>query len=197
VTIGKDRNSLGLYRLTTPFHTFFLLDTLALLLLHLCTTTTQTKFSTRAFKLTLPEIKKLCDLFVVDRTKKNNKDDLIDALLDFLGAPSAELLKGSHNKSSSKGSKGKAGGSSKKEEEADEESDDEVESEEEDVAEDALQKDGLPTDKALRKWVRAYVSSFNLKKVTLKHAIATASDKFGVDLTPKKSLLKTILKNEM
>eukprot|EP00568_Trieres_chinensis_P005106 CAMPEP_0183298668 /NCGR_PEP_ID=MMETSP0160_2-20130417/5629_1 /TAXON_ID=2839 ORGANISM="Odontella Sinensis, Strain Grunow 1884" /NCGR_SAMPLE_ID=MMETSP0160_2 /ASSEMBLY_ACC=CAM_ASM_000250 /LENGTH=56 /DNA_ID=CAMNT_0025460765 /DNA_START=32 /DNA_END=202 /DNA_ORIENTATION=- len=55
----------------------------------------------------------------------------------------------------------------------------------------------MPSDKALRKWVRAYVRCFNLDKATTKHAIETASDKFGVDLTEKKTRIKELLTEEM
>lgn len=168
----------------------------------------QTKMSTKAYKMTIPLIKKLCDLFHVDRFKLESKDDLIDALLDFLGAPSEDQLKGgkkSKKVAAAATASAKSGGSKKsKKAAASTERDDVVEEEEEDNDDDEdddddapLKKGELPSDEALRKWVRAYVRCFNLKKATIKHAVATASDKFGVDVSKKKSLLKELLTNEM
>jgi hypothetical protein len=161
----------------------------------------QAKMSTKAFKLTIPLIKKLCDLFHVDRFKVETKDGLIDALLDFLGAPSEDQLKGgkkskkaaaaSETKASTKGSGGK------KKKKAVVEEDEETGDDDDDDDDVPLKKGELPSDEALRKWVRAYVRCFNLKKATVKHAIATASDKFGVDVSKKKALLKEILTSEM
>lgn len=62
---------------------------------------------------------------------------------------------------------------------------------------DVLEKGKDPNDKQLRNWVRAYVRCFNLDKVTTKHALVTASDKFGVDLASKKSRIKELLTEEM
>ena len=85
---------------------------------------------------------------------------------------------------------GKAG----KKKAAKEESSDEED--EDDMLEDV---DGqkVPTDKALRRWVKAYVRCFNLDKATTKHAMETASDKFGVDLKPKKQRIKELLTEAM
>jgi hypothetical protein len=168
----------------------------------------QTKMSTKAFKLTIPLIKKLCDLFHVDRFKLETKDALIDALLDFLGAPSEDQLKGgkkskkaaaaSASAASAKSSSGKKKKKAAASTERDDVEEDDEEADDEDDDDDApLKKGDLPSDEALRKWVRAYVRCFNLEKATVKHAIATASDKFGVDVSKKKSLLKELLTSEM
>jgi hypothetical protein len=166
----------------------------------------QAKMSTKAYKLTIPLIKKLCDLFHVDRFKLESKDKLIDALLDFLGAPSEDQLKGGKKskkaaaasaasaKSSGGKKKKKAAASTEVEEEEEEDEDDDDDDEDDDAP---LKKGELPSDEALRKWVRAYVRCFNLEKATVKHAIATASDKFGVDVSKKKALLKELLTSEM
>lgn len=50
---------------------------------------------------------------------------------------------------------------------------------------------------ALRRWVKAYVACFNMDKATVKHAIETASDKFGVNLASKKDILKLLLTEEL
>jgi hypothetical protein len=57
----------------------------------------------------------------------------------------------------------------------------------------------FPTEKWVRKWVRAYLSCFNTDNVTTKHAIVTASDKFGVDFNvkEKKNQLKEIISEEI
>jgi hypothetical protein len=157
--------------------------------------------SIKAFKLTIPLVKKLCDFFHVDRFKLENKDALIDALLDFLGAPSEDQLKKATKKeAAAAAAAAKSSGGKKKKKAAasterdDVEEDDESDEDEEDVP---LKKGELPSDEALRKWVRAYVRCFNLKKATVKHAITTATDKFGVDVSKKKGLIKELLTSEM
>lgn len=135
--------------------------------------------SIKAFKLTVAEIKNLCDTFDVDRSaeggKSLGKDDLIDRLLDFLGKPEKKSTKTQQKKSSKK--KAATSSSSSKEEK--------------------VEKGKMPSDKALRKWVQAYVACFNLDKATTKHAMETASEKFGIDLSEKKSRIKELLAEEM
>ena len=53
------------------------------------------------------------------------------------------------------------------------------------------------SDKALRRWVKAYVACFNMDKATIQHAIITASDKFGVNIASKKEKLKQMLTEEL
>eukprot|EP00542_Grammatophora_oceanica_P021267 CAMPEP_0194037560 /NCGR_PEP_ID=MMETSP0009_2-20130614/9898_1 /TAXON_ID=210454 /ORGANISM="Grammatophora oceanica, Strain CCMP 410" /LENGTH=377 /DNA_ID=CAMNT_0038679771 /DNA_START=59 /DNA_END=1192 /DNA_ORIENTATION=+ len=184
----------------------------------------EAKMSKKAYKMKIAELKKLCDFFQVDRSAKDGesvtKDVLVDRLLDFLGEPDESHCikpKGSSSKTSSKkaaaskkskakskksSSSGKGKKNSKKEEEEEE---DEEEEEEEAVAasgdeeDDGDDNDGkkLPSDKALRKWVKAYVACFNLDKATTKHAMETASDKFGVNLSEKKRVIKKMLTEEM
>jgi hypothetical protein len=149
--------------------------------------------SGKAFKLTIPQIKKLCDVFHVDRTKLENKDVLVDALLDFLGAPSEDQLKGA-KKQASKKKKATSSSTTERDDVVKKDEPEEDDDEDDDVP---LKTGQLPSDDALRKWVRAYVRCFNLKKATIKHAIATASDKFGVDVSKKKALIKVLLTSEM
>jgi len=54
-----------------------------------------------------------------------------------------------------------------------------------------------PNDAALRQWVKAYIVCFDMNKATTKHAIQTASEKFGVDLSGKKNTIKEMLADEM
>jgi hypothetical protein len=108
------------------------------------------------------------------RQGKNEKDAIVKHLLDFLAAPRLELLKGNKTKpSATKSSKA-------------EDKDDEV-----------IVRGSMPTDEQLRQWTQAYVRCFNMDKVTIRHALEVAGDKFGVDLTPKKDRLKEILTEEM
>eukprot|EP00980_Cylindrotheca_fusiformis_P028769 scaffold22642_cov134-Cylindrotheca_fusiformis.AAC.24 len=56
----------------------------------------ETYYSVKAYKLNTRQLSMLLDLFSIDRKPKNgvpaNKDFMIDRLLDFLGAPSLDLL---------------------------------------------------------------------------------------------------------
>ena len=54
-----------------------------------------------------------------------------------------------------------------------------------------------PTDGALRQWVKAYIVCFDMNRATTKHAIQTASEKFGIDLSGKKNTIKEMLADEM
>lgn len=131
------------------------------------------------------------------------KEELVDRVCDFLGNPSdllakhPEVAESSSNgkkkappkKKTAKGTKGKTSGGTKKVPEA--------------VPKDpfALVKDHTkgekPTDDAMRQWVRAYVVCFDMDSATTKHAIMTASTKFGVDLAPSKGRIKELLAEEM
>jgi hypothetical protein len=52
-------------------------------------------------------------------------------------------------------------------------------------------------DAPLKKWVNAYINCFNLDKATAKHAIETVSDKFGTDMSDKKSEIMDLLREAM
>lgn len=159
----------------------------------------------KTYKMTVPLLKKICDFFAVDRASCNGKDALVDVLLDFLGEPSEDKLKGS----SAAAAKPKGGGASKKkgkskkaEEEQDDDDDDysDVGDEKVEAAAEGGDEDNsavMPSDDKLRKWVRAYVRCHNMKKSTIKHALEIAGDKFGVDLSEKKARLKELLTEEM
>uniref|UniRef100_A0A7S2SBY4 DEK-C domain-containing protein n=2 Tax=Eucampia antarctica TaxID=49252 RepID=A0A7S2SBY4_9STRA len=180
--------------------------------------------ATRAYKMTIPLLKSLCDLFDVDRIPVEgkavvDKDTLIDRLLDFLGAPDTKYLKTPKKKVSPKkrkissiksktptpkkkkvrkeiGKKAKQQEAIHDESETEDEMDvdSEMDADSEESEEEVVK---MPTDKLLRKWVRAYVNCFNLDKATTKHAIETASDRFGVDLSGKKARIKELLTEEM
>lgn len=143
----------------------------------------QKKYATKAYKLTVPALKKLCNVFAVDRSKASDKDKLVDVLLDFLSKPSEEPLKGS--KKAAAGSKKKKASKSKK-----------TSSATLDDYEEIVEGE-MPDDKQLRQWVRAYVRCFNTAKNTLKDAMEIAEEKFGVNLKEKKDRIKELLTEEM
>ena len=158
------------------------------------------KYGEKARKISNPGLKNLCDFFDIDRSatdgEKVDKDFLVDRLLDFLADPSEELTKTwiKENKKKAAAKKKKAAKAEAGKKKVAKESSDEED--EEDMFEEV---DGqkLPTDKALKRWVKAYVRCFNLDKATTKHAMETASDKFGVDLKPKKQRMKELLTEAM
>ena len=186
----------------------------------------QEKIHAKTHKMILPLLKALCDLFDLDRRPPEgkaaiDKETLIDRLLDFLCAPDAKLTKTANKTKSPKRGRGKSKSpkpvkkrarkvakkvspkkkkeKEEKEEEVESEEEEEIEEEEEEEEEEEVNGDGkkIPSDKKLRKWVKAYVNCFNLDKATTKHAIETASDKFGVDLIEKKATIKELLSEEL
>jgi hypothetical protein len=177
----------------------------------------------KAYKLKIPLLRKLCDFFAVDRSDAKDKDSLVDALLDFLGAPSEKHLKGSKatpNRKASRKSKKEP-----EEEDAEEEDEEEEEEEKENVEDEdeemedvvdvskakekvvkgsakkptpkAKGKTNMPTDDQLREWVNAYVICHNMSKSTIKQAIEIANEKFDVDITPMKPKIKEFLRDAL
>jgi molecular chaperone GrpE (heat shock protein) len=161
---------------------------------------------------------------MVDRFHTTSKDGLVDKLLDFLGAPQKNKIKGVSGKvtssststtkksttKKSKPTKRAKTGKKNDEEEDDEDGEEEEEDDEnanddddgyDDVDDDKLQNgdaDGeLPTKEKLRKWVRAYVRCFHETKLTVNHALEIGSEKFGIDLLPMKADLKKLLIEEL
>jgi len=57
-------------------------------------------------------------------------------------------------------------------------------------------KGKIPEDKTLKKWAHAFCMCHDMDKATLKTAMALASEKFGVDLSEKKDIIKECLKSE-
>lgn len=178
----------------------------------------ETKMATKAFKMTIPELKMVCDFFDVDRSATSEtptvgKDELVDRLLDFLGAPDPKMTKTykKKDKAAAVEKKNKAVAVEKKKRvmkdakpspqkkkakknvpkiKKEDSSDSETDA-------PKIYKGTMPDDEALREWVKAYVACFNLDKATTKHAMETASDKFDVDLTEKKAQIKEFLTDEM
>ena len=141
--------------------------------------------SIKAYKLTVAQIKSLCDFFDVDRSGASGKDDLIDRLLDFLGEPAADMTKTGQKAAKKKQKK-------KKTVVQDDDDDDDL-----DDDEPLIKEGAMPTDKQLRQWVRAYIRCFNMEDGSVKHAIGIASRKFGIDLKPKRDRIKELLTEEL
>ena len=157
----------------------------------------------KAAKLKLPLLKAFFDLLGLDRSPVNGKPqlkgELADNLLDFLADPDEEsVCKNPEKKKRGRPAKvktddeeaGKKTTKKKRKKNEVVESEEESDDEEED-------KDGKPSAKKLQKWVKAYVTCFNLDKATGKHAVQTASDKFGVDMSDRKKDIMDILKEAM
>jgi hypothetical protein len=150
----------------------------------------------KAYKLGVPQLRNLCDFFSVDRTGYQGKDSLVDALLDFLGEPDEEKMKGT-TVQEKKGQKGKKGKAKKSEDEAGDREYDDVDDEKLPNAELDAKNNEMPSDDMLRKWVRAYVRCHNMKKSSVKDAMTIASEKFGVDISAQKARLKELLTEEI
>ena len=151
----------------------------------------KTKYATKAFKMNVSQIKTLCVFFSVDYSdeggKSLKKDDMIDRLLDFLGEPDESLTK----KNVSSDTKKKTGPKSKKKR----------------IARNLTEapfslirdykKGKLPSDDAMRQWVKAYVVCIDMETATTKDAVQTATAKFGVDMVIKKARIKELLAEEI
>ncbi len=123
----------------------------------------------------LLRLKQITSHFVCYSKGKNDKDGLVNALLDFLGEPSESLLKGGSKKHPD-GKKTKSRAAAQKKEK-----------------EESLEFGQMPSDSQLQTWARYFTKVYNMEKATIKVALEVASDKFGVDLKDKKSLLKEYL----
>lgn len=147
-------------------------------------------------------LRKLCDFFNVDRSsddsKQLDKDALINRLLDFLCENDQEYLNDPNQKppAKKKETPKKKKSTPKKTTPAKKKA-----KSESPVPPLSLVKDhkkgSKPSDAALRQWVQAYVACFDMDSATTKHAIKTASDKFGLDLTASKPRIKELLAEEM
>lgn len=133
---------------------------------------TQTKYALRAYKLKKAEILTIYEALGLERgSASTGKDDLAEHLLEFLSEPSRSKYKAVPGERVIE-----EGGEDENRE------DDEFD---------------LPTETQLRAWVQAYAACFNMKRMTTQHAIETASDKFGVDISSQKELLKELFVEEL
>mmetsp|Transcript_1030 Transcript_1030/g.2011 ORF Transcript_1030/g.2011 Transcript_1030/m.2011 type:complete len:349 (-) Transcript_1030:281-1327(-) len=168
----------------------------------------ETKMSRRAYALNKSQIVDLCNFFALTLkpTKdepKMDKDTCIDRLLDFLGTPHQDWLvdslkeaakpaKPASKKASPAAATSKAAAAKKKAPPAKNSTLSDYQK-----IKKAIGKKKVPSEEVLRAWVRAYVACFNLDKATTKHAIITCSEKFGVDMSKQKQLIKQILAEEL
>jgi len=147
--------------------------------------------------MVLSQVKMLCRFFDIEdcdeKGKNLNKEDMIENLLDFLSRPNADFLKAKSGempktKKTKAPPKKKAKSATPSKPKAVKEPFHLVR---------GHKKGKMPNEEALRQWVRAYVVCFDMDTATTKHAIKTASDKFGVDLSVTKDLIKELLAEEM
>lgn len=129
----------------------------------------------RAYQLTLPEVKRLCSVMFLSTTNLN-KDDIIQRLLDFLSNPQKRPGRPPVLRRTLSVDYDDLPGI---------------------VGSRAVDEENMPTDHQLRQWTRAYVRCFNSDKVTVKHALETASDKFGLDLSSRHTRIKELLVEEL
>lgn len=161
--------------------------------------------------MVLVQVQMLCDFFDVirveveggNRGKPLNKDDTIENLLDFLAQPHADFLNvtwasqlngGDKKKVTSKEKKKKATPAKK--------ATVSKKSGKKPAAHPfrlvlAHKKGKEPNEATIRNWIQAYIVCFDMDLATSKHAIQTASDKFGYDLSKKKEKIKEMLSEEM
>jgi len=159
----------------------------------------ETKYAIKTFKMNVSQIKTLCTFFSVDYNNEGggkalNKEDMIDKLLDFLGAPDDSMVKA---KESSETKKKPAAKPKKKTETKKRKSVEKI------IAVDPFSlikdyaKGKVPSDDAMRQWVKAYVACVDMETATTKDAIVTATAKFGVEMANKKARIKELLAEEI
>jgi hypothetical protein len=155
--------------------------------------------------MTVPQVKKMCDFFAVDRTHQTSKEALIERLMDFLGKPDESYTKAGNKPEADKKKKK----SSKKEVSEEEEEDDDEEAHDDHDEEDAKDASPVkekksskkkehkgPSDAQLRQWVKAYTHVFVTDKQDIKHAMDLAHEKFGSDMTDHKARIKEFMESE-
>jgi len=160
----------------------------------------ETKYAIKAFKMNVNQIKALCNFFGVDDSgadgKALNKDDTIDRLLDFLGAPDETMIR----EKESPDTKKKVAAKSKKTKRKTKPNRQSVARK---VTEDPFslikdyKKGKMPSDGAMRQWVKSYIVCVDMETATTKDAVLTATAKFGVDMTSKKARIKQLLAEEI
>ena len=160
----------------------------------------QERMQTKAENMSLPLLKTFCDILSVHRGpeegtkgkkgKLATKSILVDRLLDFLSDPSVDGI------DAAAVATGKKRGPKSKKRQDEEES--EAEDEEmEDAAEEEEAADSVPSQKALKAFVKAYLICFNSDKISEEHALQIATDKFGDDLGDGKDALAKLLKKAL
>lgn len=160
--------------------------------------------SRRAYALNKSQIVDLCNFFALTlkATKdepKMDKDTCIDRLLDFLGNPHKDWLVDSLKETAATAPTKKTATAASTSKPAAKKAPAPKNTTVSDYQKikKAIGKKKVPSEEVLRAWVRAYVACFNLDKATTKHAIITCSEKFGVDMSKQKQLIKQILAEEL
>ena len=156
----------------------------------------------KAYKLTVPQLKTLCDVFGVNRNGvSGSKEGLVDAMLDFLGEPNEQYLNRKKAKKTKKEKKteeeAKDDQTMKEDKEEEEEEPVEQSKEYDDVDDEKVPDNAKVTDDTLRRWVRAYVRCHHMGSSTFKQAMGVAEGKFGVDMTDYRQRIKELLTEEM
>jgi len=114
---------------------------------------------------------------------------LLFVQLNFLSVPSEDHLKGSKTKAAP----------TKKRSKAEAEDEEGVEDEDEPAKKRGklnFEKGKMPSDTTIRKWAHAFCMCHDMEKATIKVAMKLAGEKFGVDMSEKKDLLKEVLSKE-
>jgi len=155
----------------------------------------------KAYRMTVPLLKSICDFFCVDRSGPIDKEQLVERMLEFLRAPSVQGTK--HGKSNTRKRSIESDLSEQQRKVKkikvhidDDETENEDTEDEQEVKQSGNKKE-VPTNDMLKAWVKAYCTCFNLDKVTTKHAMETVSDKFGMDLSSMKENIRGLLTEEM
>lgn len=160
----------------------------------------ETKYAIKAFKMNLSQIKMLCDFFDVDNFDDKGKfllkEEMIDRLLDFLGAPDESLVRVASSPAKKKPTPVKTKKVEPKPKPKPKTIIKTVTLDPFTLIKD-YKKGEPPVDDALRQWVRAYILCVDMETATTKDAVRTASAKFGVDLTNKKARIKELLAEEL
>jgi len=146
--------------------------------------------------MNVSQLKTLCNFFGVDYNgadgKALHKDDIVDRLLDFLGAPDESMVREQESPQAKK----KAATKAKKTEVKPKVVIKTVTEDPFSLIKD-YKKGKAPNDKAMRQWVKAYIVCVDMETATTKDAVKTASAKFGVDMTKKKARIKELLAEEI
>lgn len=156
----------------------------------------ETKYAKKIYKMGVNQIKTLCNFFGLDYNgddgKPLNKDDMVDRLLDFLGAPDESMIRGKELSETKK----KPAAKSKKTETKPRSVAKKLPVDPYSLIKD-YEKGKAPSDNALRQWVKAYIVCVDMETATTKDAVHTATSKFGVEMLSKKARIKQLLAEEI
>lgn len=156
----------------------------------------ETKYAKKIYKMGVNQIKTLCNFFGLDYNgedgKPLNKDDMVDRLLDFLGAPDESMIRGKELSETKK----KSAAKSKKTEPKPRSVAMKLPADPYSLIKD-YKKGKAPSDNALRQWVKSYIVCVDMETATTKDAVHTATAKFGVEMLSKKARIKQLLAEEI